>query len=225
MKKTIKLIYFTNPLCSWSWGFEPVWQRLKTQFTGKFNWQYCIGAFNDEESDNLNEHLDQMASIWMQTQYMTGQPINLNALINDPPLSSVPASAAYKCIEKQSPVVADLFLSTIRQKMMIEGKNISKQSIIFSETYQLAKKSFVKIDLDQFHSDYVFRIGHELLLRDNKMATRYQIKRYPTLVFRTEDKILLRIEDYVTYHQLLTLMKPILKDLKVSNLEKIPQDN
>src|SRR5215217_1540336 len=40
----ISITYYTDPLCCWSWVFEPVWQQLQTEFIKQFTWRYCMGG-------------------------------------------------------------------------------------------------------------------------------------------------------------------------------------
>jgi len=51
----VEIVYYTDPLCCWSWAFEPQWRRLQYKLRDKLSVRYCMGGliadwknFNDE---------------------------------------------------------------------------------------------------------------------------------------------------------------------------------
>ena len=40
----VDVIYYTDPLCSWSWAFEPVWRRLRYELGDQLAWRYRMGG-------------------------------------------------------------------------------------------------------------------------------------------------------------------------------------
>src|SRR5689334_9454281 len=41
---SLTITYYTDPLCCWSWGFEPQWRRLLFEYQGSINHRYCMGG-------------------------------------------------------------------------------------------------------------------------------------------------------------------------------------
>src|SRR3546814_17149873 len=39
-----EIVYFTDPLCSWSWALEPQWRRLLFTFGDRLYWRYRMGG-------------------------------------------------------------------------------------------------------------------------------------------------------------------------------------
>src|SRR3546814_21038319 len=39
-----EIVYFTDPLCSWSWALEPQWRRLLFTFGDRLSWRYRMGG-------------------------------------------------------------------------------------------------------------------------------------------------------------------------------------
>ena len=40
----LEIIYYTDPLCCWSWAFEPQWRRLLFELKDKISYRYCMGG-------------------------------------------------------------------------------------------------------------------------------------------------------------------------------------
>ena len=65
----IEIVYYTDPLCCWSWAFEPHWRRLREEFGGALDWRYRMAAmiadwnsYNDP-LNSVNRPV-QMGPIW-----------------------------------------------------------------------------------------------------------------------------------------------------------------
>ena len=103
----VEIIYFTDPLCSWSWGFEPQWRRLQLEYNGKINCRYCMGGLlpswkNFADPLNSVSRPVQMGPIWMESSHITGMPLESSIWIHNPPKSSYPACIGIKAAGLQS---------------------------------------------------------------------------------------------------------------------------
>ena len=53
-KKSVKLIYYTDPICSSCWGIEPQLRKLKLEYADAIEIVFCpIGAITAAASANL----------------------------------------------------------------------------------------------------------------------------------------------------------------------------
>ena len=161
-----------------------------------------------------------MGAMWLQAQQVTGVTMNHKIWINDPPSSSIPACLAFKCIEKQSPLAADLFIKLLREKLMLENINISNIDIVLNIAQKIINISSDKIDPDQFSSDFRSGTGHQLLQQDFEKINRLKIIHFPTLIFIENNNIKCKIEGYHTYNQLIDVIKSDLPELKPSGSKK-----
>ena len=138
----VEITYYTDPLCCWSWGFEPQWRRLQYEFTGKLTWHYCMGGLLPSW-ENYNDDMNsisrpiQMGPVWMHASQLSGMPMNTRIWMEDPPASSYPACIAVKCAEMQSSAAGERYLRLLREALMINGKNIAKQCVLCFDSTQL----------------------------------------------------------------------------------------
>ena len=77
----VELVYYTDPLCCWSWAQEPQWRLLLYAFAGRLAWRYRMGGMIsgwDRYDDPVNavHRPAQMGPVWMQAQHTSGMPID-----------------------------------------------------------------------------------------------------------------------------------------------------
>jgi len=73
----VEVVYYTDPLCCWSWAFEPHWRRLRAEFGAALDCRYRMaGMIADwgSYSDPLNSVSRplQMGPIWREAQHLAG---------------------------------------------------------------------------------------------------------------------------------------------------------
>src|SRR4051794_21017197 len=110
----LEITYYTDPLCCWSWGFEPQWRKLLAEFSGKLKTRYCMGGLlpgwkNFHDAVNAVTKPVQMGPVWMHAAQVSGMPIQHNLWVKDPPASSYPACMAVKCAGLQSAEAEDMY--------------------------------------------------------------------------------------------------------------------
>jgi hypothetical protein len=69
----VEITYYTDPLCCWSWAFEPQWRRLRYEYSGKIKWRYRMGGLLPDWSsfsDPMNDvsRPIQMGPFWYAYQ-------------------------------------------------------------------------------------------------------------------------------------------------------------
>ncbi len=77
----LELEYYTDPLCAWSWGFEPQWRRLRYEFAAQLRWRYRMGGMLSDwqrYNDPLNDisRPVQMGPLWHQIAEVSGMPLD-----------------------------------------------------------------------------------------------------------------------------------------------------
>src|SRR3954466_16223308 len=126
----VEIIYYTDPLCCWSWAFEPQWRRLRYEFGDKIIYRYVMSGLLPEWK-NYSDPLYsvsrpmQMGPVWHQASLQSGMQMYDKIWVEDPPASSYPACIAVKCAELQSKKAGDTYLRLAREAIMLHGKNIA----------------------------------------------------------------------------------------------------
>lgn len=175
-KKLIKIIYYTDPICSSCWGIEPQLRKLKLEYGNNVEIEYRMGGLLPDWSYNsggISKPSD-VAHHWDDVSIYYDMPIDGNVWLEDPLHSSYPPSIAFKAAQIQDNKKAILFLREIREMVFLQKKNITKW-----ENLLLAAKN-VDLDTLQFKQDYEGR-AKDLFNEDLKFGKELGVRGFPTM--------------------------------------------
>lgn len=215
----VAIEYYTDPLCCWSWAFEPQWRRLRYAYSGQIMWRYRMGGlisnwnhYNDP-MNNVSRPI-QMGPVWMEAKHLSGMPIDSLLWHNNPPESSYPACLAVKCATLQSPDAAELYLRKTREAVMIGGKNIGNQEILIEIGEALGNEAQEIFDAKRFISDLRQNAGLEGFREDMQKALYHKISRFPTLTISKGNEPGVMIVGYRPYDALVTALEQVAPGIK-----------
>jgi predicted DsbA family dithiol-disulfide isomerase len=177
-EKPVKVIYFTDPICSSCWGIEPQLRKLKLEYGNSIEIEYRMGGLLPDwkyNSGGISKPSD-VAHHWDEVSVYYDMPIDGDLWLEDPLHSSYPPSIAFKAAQMQDNEKAVLFLREIREMVFLKKKNIAKWEHI--ET--AAKK--VGLDVVQLKKDYEGN-AKTLFEEDLKVAREYGVRGFPTIFF------------------------------------------
>jgi putative protein-disulfide isomerase len=215
----IEITYYTDPLCCWSWGFEPQWRRLQYEFRGMISWRYCMTGLIPSWN-NYNDPLHsvtrpiQMGPVWMHASQLSGMPMHSRIWMEDPPASSYPACIAYKCADMQSKDAGETYLRLLREAVMIHGKNIAKGEVLKEIATSVFAKFKNGFDVEKFLSDLRSDTGIDAFRKDVTEVNSRNIVRTPTLILRHASNQAIMITGYRPYDVLMDAMKNLISNLK-----------
>lgn len=149
-QKKIKVIYYTDPICSSCWGIEPQLRKLKLEYGNAIEIDYRMGGLLPDwgyNSGGINQPSD-VAHHWDEVSAYYDMPIDGDVWLEDPLNSSYPPSIAFKAAQLQSEDKAIAFLREIKEMVFLQKKNIAKW-----EHLETAAKT-VGLNVEQFKIDY-----------------------------------------------------------------------
>ena len=196
---SLEILAFTDPVCTWCWGSEPVLRKLKTWYGDAVHIRYVMGglvedirAFYDRANDiGGDPELSnaQIARHWLEASERHGMPVRIEGfrLFTAETISTYPQNIAFKAAELTNPRLAARYLRRLREASAAEAREIGRREVLI----ELASE--VGLDIAAF-------IGHlndgsaETAFRDDLETTRrYSARGFPTFVFRYgEREIMLR---------------------------------
>jgi predicted DsbA family dithiol-disulfide isomerase len=177
--KPIKIVYFTDPICSSCWGIEPQLRKLKLEYGDYFEIDYHMGgllpSWDVYRSGGINKPSD-VASHWEEAGDYYEMPIDGGVWFEDPFDSSYPPSIAVKAVEIQGKDKGVVFMRKLREMLFLEKKNITK----WEHLQQAARE--VGLDTFQFKADYEGK-ANELFQEDLNLGRQLGVRGFPTLFF------------------------------------------
>lgn len=174
--KPVKLIYFTDPICSSCWGIEPQLRKLKLEYGSDIEVEYHMGGLLPDWSYNsggISKPSD-VAHHWDEVSKHYQMPIDGDVWLEDPLESSYPPSIAFKAAQLQNQEKAITFLRIMREMVFMQKKNIAKWPVM--------AEAALKADLDttQLHIDYTGK-ADQLFRNDLQLARKMGVRGFPSV--------------------------------------------
>lgn len=207
VNKPVKLLYFTDPICSSCWGIEPQLRKLKQEYGHYFDIEYRMGGLLESWSEYGGSDVNGPQSVaqhWEEAGAFYNMPINGDVWNEDPLDSSYPPSIAFKAAQLQDNHKADQFLRRIKEMVFIEKKNITKLEHLMHAATDAG------LDAVQFEYDYQYR-AKQLFEEDLSMAREWGVRGFPTIYFIDEDDNRFKVygsKHYQVYEQALLKLLP-----------------
>ncbi|MDF2188446.1 DsbA family protein [Paraflavitalea sp. CAU 1676] len=176
--KPIRVIYFTDPICSSCWGIEPPLRKLKLAYGHLLEFDYRMGGLLPDWSYNssgINKPSD-VAHHWDEVSVHYDMPIDGDVWLEDPLSSSYPPSIAFKAAQWQHRDKAILFLRALREMVFLQKKNINKWEYIAQAAAQAG------LDSSQLKTDYA-GYARTLFAGDLELARQLGVRGFPTMFF------------------------------------------
>lgn len=206
--KSIKIMYFTDPICSSCWGIEPQLRRLKLEYGNDVEMEYHMGGLLPDWSYNsggISKPSD-VAGHWDEVSAYYKMPIDGDVWLEDPLSSSYPPSMAFKAAQIQDEKKAIKFLRTLREMVFLEKKNICKWENI--KTAAIANG--LNADLLKTDMETKGKIAFE---SDLKLSRAMGVRGFPTLILTDSNGKTEIIYGFRPYQQFEQSLKKLKSDL------------
>lgn len=213
--KPIKIVYFTDPICSSCWGIEPQLRKLKLEYGNTIEIEYRMGGLLPDWSYNsggISKPSD-VAGHWGEVSHYYDMPIDGDVWLQDPLQSSYPPSIAFKAAEFQSKEKSLLFLREMREMVFLKKKNIAKWEVMAE-----AAKA-VGLNVEQLKTDYEGR-AKTAFDEDLKLARQYNVRGFPTLFFQDSTGIKATVYGTKPYLNYESVIKQIKEDVIKTSYDK-----
>ncbi len=182
-QKAVRLLYFTDPICSSCWGIEPQLRKLKLEYGDYLDIEYRMGGLLKSWDSYGGRDVSGPKSVaqhWDEASEAYQMPIDGNVWLEDPLDSSYPPSIAFKAAQIQSEEKALVFLRRIKEMVFLEKKNIAKWEHLQEAAVQSG------LDASQFKSDFEGK-ANGLFEEDLAMARSLGVRGFPTIFFLDEE--------------------------------------
>ncbi|MGE3508108.1 MAG: DsbA family protein, partial [Vicinamibacterales bacterium] len=183
----LRIEYFTDPLCCWSWALEPVWRQIRERRGDRLRLTVVLGGMIESWTsfrDPLNDvgTPAQLAPLWHWAARTTGVPIDPSIWHVDPPASSYPASVAVKAAGLQSAEAGERYLALTREAVMLRRLNVARRDILLQIAGELAVAMPGAFDVARFAADLGSEAALEAFRADLQHSRFLRIGRFPTIV-------------------------------------------
>jgi putative protein-disulfide isomerase len=126
------LWYIADPMCSWCWGFSPVIERIRQEYSDRLRMELLLGGLRAGTKTPLP--LQQRAEIlhhWHAVQRATGQPFSFEGAMPEGFIyDTEPASRAVVTASRISPEAVFPFFKTIQSAFYVDQQDVTRQEIL-----------------------------------------------------------------------------------------------
>ena len=175
------LIYIHDPMCSWCWGFRPVWQQVQRAVAGKLDVRYVLGGLAADTDEPMpGEMRLNIIDNWRRIQReIPGTEFNYDFwTVCSPRRSTYPACRAIIACRMQQPALENDMLLLIQQAYYLQAKNPSELDVLSALAEQLG------LDTRQFLDDIQSELCQKTLLDEIEFCREINISSFPSLVLK-----------------------------------------
>jgi len=201
----IKVLYFTDPICSSCWGLEPQLRKLKLEYGSSITIEYHMGGLLPDwnySSGGISKPSD-VAHHWDEVSAYYDMPIDGDVWLEDPLSSSYPPSIAFKAAQLQDPEKAVVFLRELREMVFLQKINITRW-----EPIEKAAR-MAGLDIGCLKSD-VEGPAKKMFEEDLELARKYGVRGFPSVFFEQEgnSEFIYGTKPYAYYEMGVLKLKP-----------------
>ncbi|UOG31191.1 DsbA family protein [Leptospira noguchii] len=203
------ILYVTDPLCPWCYGFGSVMEKIREEYKNKIRFSLVLGGLRFEEgAELLTPELTRILKHeWKDAESTTKQPFSLGFLERTNfRYDSFLACKAVISVQKIKPEIAFEYLNALSKSFYFENQDPTS-----IETFVMLSKRF-GITAQEFKS----------IFEDTDLETRNDfyygfslgVSVFPSLVFSDgiENGILTR--GYCTFEQVDSILKEYFRELR-----------
>jgi 2-polyprenyl-6-methoxyphenol hydroxylase-like FAD-dependent oxidoreductase/predicted DsbA family dithiol-disulfide isomerase len=188
-KSKVEVLYFTDPICSTCWTFQSGLRSFRDRYAEKMDFKYVMGgllpSWNGFNRGGIRKPED-VYHHWKEVSEQSGIPIDPTIWLTDPVRSSFPSSIAYIAAAIQDEEKSKKYLERLQELVFLERTNIGNVEVLHRLAISFG------LDGEQFLDDMKGR-GIGSFLKDLSLVRKYGVNMLPTLLFKKNDDILIRI--------------------------------
>ncbi len=186
MDRTLPVLYYVHdPMCSWCWGFRPVWTQVQQALNGIVNIQYVLGGLAPDTDQPMPENMQRsIRDSWQKIQQeIPGIEFNYDFWsVCKPRRSTYPACRAVIASKMQLPQAEKEMILAIQQAYYLDAKNPSDDDVLI----QLADD--IGLNTDTFVSDFKSSTCRNELEREMLLTRNLHVSSFPSLVLSQAGK-------------------------------------
>ncbi|MFF2998077.1 DsbA family protein [Streptomyces sp. NPDC057950] len=130
---TLEVVEYTDPLCPWAWGSEPVFRKLRAALAGRVRWRRVYAILFDQDDDPPPDPAAETAWYARYVEEISAHSRAPHALrLSRVAASSWPSSLVAKAAELQGHDVADRVLRRLRETVFVLGEPADTAALALS---------------------------------------------------------------------------------------------
>ena len=172
------LIYFSDPMCSWCYGFSPVIEDIRRTFGAALPIRIVMGGLRPGTEKPMTEEAKlEIADHWTHVHEATGLPFDGSGM-SAPGFvyDTDPAARAVVVARRDGEEMAQAFLTRAQRAFYAEGRDVTTGAVLADLAEELG------LDRDPFREAWASEDAKAETWRDYAISQRAGVTGFPTLV-------------------------------------------
>ena len=172
------LIYFSDPMCSWCYGFSPVMDQIRQAYGSALPVRIVMGGLRPgTETPMTPDRVTELVGHWTHVTEATGLPFDPAAL-NAPGFcyDTDPAARAVVVARREGQEIAARYLSAAQRAFYAKGRDVTQPDVLGDLAAQFG------LDRDRFLADWASEDAKRETWGDYALSQRAGVTGFPTLV-------------------------------------------
>lgn len=177
----VTLYYVHDPMCSWCWGFRPVWNQIRQQLPAQLKLISWVGGLAPDSNEPMSQSMqDNLKATWKRiSEVIPGTQFNFDFWSQNTPRRSTYAACRAAIVARQMADKEAEMTYAIQQAYYLQAKNPSDLEILSDIA------SSIGLDSDHFRQ----RMFSTQLMQDFEselnQVRSIGVNSFPSLVLET----------------------------------------
>ena len=172
------LIYFSDPMCSWCYGFSPVMDQVRQAYGRALPIRVVMGGLRPgNEVPMTPDRARELVGHWTHVTEATGLPFD-PAVLDSPGFcyDTDPAARAVVVARREGQEIAARYLAAAQRAFYAEGRDVTQPEVLGDLAAQFG------LDRDRFLADWASEDAKRETWGDYALSQRAGVTGFPTLV-------------------------------------------
>jgi putative protein-disulfide isomerase len=181
---TSTLYYIHDPMCSWCWGYKPVWNALEKALPMDIKVEYVAGGLAADSNEPMPIAQQSMIKAhWKTIEEKLGTKFNYDFWQNNVARRST-YNACRAVIAAKTQNAEQEMLFAIQKGYYLRALNPSDNEMLIQFAQELIAEG-VNINLNQFVNELTSDTTQQELLRQIQLSRQLSIHGFPSLVLES----------------------------------------
>ncbi len=178
--RTKTLIYVVDPMCSWCWGFSPVFEAIGQKFSERATLQIMMGGLRPGNAERFDEQRRAyILGHWHAVHTRTGQLFNFDFQMGPSfTYDTEPASRAVMVVRYLSPQGEAAMLKKIQEAFYVKNADVISETVLADLVGDLG------LDRSQFLAKFQDPHMKHSVWEEFEQARQLGVSGFPTLLGR-----------------------------------------
>lgn len=208
----MKLFYFTDPMCSWCYGFSPVLKKLNENYP-EIELQLISGGFSPFSKQTITpEYKAFLEFHWRNVQLRSGQPFDhaMKFATETFHYDTEPSSRALAVIQTLMPERDFEFLSLMQTAFYVKGKDITNGAVLA----ELAEE--IGVDKPVFWEQFNSEAMKQKTIQGFQYSRQLGVQGFPTLLTLENGAVNVVTRGYQSYENLQVSIDGLIRKMSLS---------